>query len=276
MAIPAHKLPRIDEGLQIASTEYFSRDSDGLGIPPQQKSLGFSQESYSQITDHSPGRLPGRSTTYPQSLLTKEEQQAILSDTFGYPKNTTNLPRRRRCGGLAPETVLLIVLVLALIAGIAALGAVLGSKANSKHCTPSPTVTVCPAASSSVPLSSSSSSSPSATPTSDASICENGSVYESATQSTYSRICDSDIKVDATTGAEGAVWKLNPIHSFEQCMDACATWSLEAPKVKSKWKCIAVSWAFDGSKANTCWLKNRTDDHGHAASGMHSAMLKEL
>lgn len=257
----------LDEGLQLASSQHAGRSSDGLEVHHSLQTPASSHGAYSQAWTYSSSRLPARPPIDKlDSNFTKEAHHGSRSNIHSRPRSITKLQRRRRCLSLVPLTIWLGILILLLIAAIAAVAAVLGSRVTSKSHTRNHPAT-----------STSSSTPPGSSPTStiNSAGCTPNTTYPSATFVTFTRLCNSDISVNKAFYDAGATWKIQPIASLEQCIDACAMWALESSRVQSNWKCVAVTWGFDGDTAHrgACWMKNRTDDQGHPAMGLHSAIL---
>jgi hypothetical protein len=241
--------PVSHEGLHVAPYSGLEANQDGL-VPAHPQYSHHSQ----QYSPYSPHSTP------------KQEQYTGVP-----PKN----PRKKLFGIPILTFWLLLALIVALVAAVAVVGGVLGSRHTSSSVL-APTVTV------STPPTTVTTTASAVSATGGFSCTQNGTIVTSSTGSTFKTICGQDLGVGVGKDASGnVIWNNTDVDltafivdSYGACIDACAvsikegiTWS------RGIGQCSAVVWVTAGSDKGDCWLKNGTG-YPHYDSDIYAAVLE--
>jgi hypothetical protein len=198
----------------------------------------------------------GIEPTHPQPTHHSQPYSTAKQEPYAdvFQKNA----RTKLCG--IPTLIFwpLVALVVALVAGIAIVGGVLGSRhTSSPALAPTGTVSTRPTT---VTTTASAVSA-----TGGFSCTQNGTAFTSSTGSIFKTLCQQDLGVGVGKDASGNVIYNNTVVDLESvivdsygvCIDACAvsitegiiTWDNGAGK------CAAVAWVSEGSGKGSCYLK---------------------
>lgn len=232
--------PVSDEGLHIAP--YSGMEANRDGLEPAHPQLSYHSQQYTPYSPHS---------------THKQEQY-----TDAPPKH----PRKKLCG-MPIAFWFLLALIIALVAAIAIVGGVLGSR-HTPSPTPAPTVTV------STPPTTVTTTASAVSATGGFSCTQNGTIVTSSTGSTFKTLCEQDLGVGVRWNNTDVDLEALVLDSYGACIDACAV-SIQfgGPWSAGIGQCAAVVWVSAGSSKGACWLKNGTG-HPHYAPDSYAALLE--